>query len=73
VAIIKNGNTEIAKRVEKVKFEGGNTSVTLDSKIDNTTTAGTLVGNWLNVNGDQADAATLAKTRFGLGGGLRFG
>jgi len=72
VSIIRNGNTEIAKQVKAVKLEGHETHVTIDSKIDDTTTAGTLVGNWLNVNGDP-EAATLAKTRFGLGGGLRFG
>jgi hypothetical protein len=54
VSITSTGNSEIAKRVITVALEGGNTFVTLDSKIDNTTTAGTLVGNWLNVNGDPA-------------------
>jgi len=73
VSIIRNGNTEIAKRVNAVRLDGDKTIVTIESKIDDTTTTGTLVGNWLNMSGDPAEAATLAKTRFGLGGGLRFG
>jgi hypothetical protein len=73
VSIIRNGNTEIAKRVKEVELEGRETIVTLDSKIDDITTTGTLVANWLNMSGDSAEALTLAKTRFGLGGGLRLG